>query len=108
MKDCELIFDCVKLLHYNGCKKNLKCGGSYIDSPDCIKSKNDDKYYQWWRYILLIFLNSWICGSLRKPAVKIINFEEKKMIPLLDEQRQKSALFAKKKKQQRNVCTKTH
>ena len=38
----DFIFDCVNLLYYKDHKINFKRGGSYIDSPDCIK-KNDNK-----------------------------------------------------------------
>ena len=55
MKGSDFIFDCVKLLYCNCHKINLNHGGSYIDSPDWIKSKketincfnNDDKYFQY-------------------------------------------------------------
>ena len=39
MKGSEFIFDYVPLLYYKCHKINLNCGGSYIDSPDCIKNK---------------------------------------------------------------------
>ena len=39
MKGSEFIFDYVLLLYYKCHKINLNCGGSYIDSPDCIKNK---------------------------------------------------------------------
>ena len=54
MKGSDFIFDCVNLLYYKCHKINLNCGGSYIDSPDQIKTttttKNsitdDDKSFQ--------------------------------------------------------------
>ena len=39
MKCSEFVFDYVHLLYYKCHKINLRRGGSYIDSPDCIKSK---------------------------------------------------------------------
>ena len=38
MKGSDFIFDCINLLHYKCPNINLNCGGSYIDSPDWIKS----------------------------------------------------------------------
>ena len=35
----ELIFALVQLLYYKCQKINFKCGGLYIDSPDCIRKK---------------------------------------------------------------------
>ena len=37
MRGSDFIFDCVNLLHDKCHKINLKRGGSYIDSPDCMK-----------------------------------------------------------------------
>ena len=39
MKGSDFIFDCYNLLHYICHKINLNFGGSYTDSPDCIKHK---------------------------------------------------------------------
>ena len=39
MRGSELVFDYVQLLYYKCHKMNLNGGGSYIDSPDSIKSK---------------------------------------------------------------------
>ena len=39
MKGSEFIFDYVNLLYYQCHKINLICSGSYIDSPDWIKTK---------------------------------------------------------------------
>ena len=56
MKGFDFIFSCVHLLYYKCHKIHFKCGGSYIDSPDCIKSKkktinpinkNDNKCFQY-------------------------------------------------------------
>ena len=40
MNGSEFVFDYVQLLYYKCHKINLNHGGSYIDSPDWIKSKN--------------------------------------------------------------------
>ena len=49
MKDSSFIFDYVNLLYYECHKINPNCSGSYIDSPDWIKNKNN-KFSQlkWW------------------------------------------------------------
>ena len=39
MKGSEFVFDYVQLLYYKCHKINPNCSGSYIDSPDWIKSK---------------------------------------------------------------------
>ena len=39
IKGSDFVFDYVHLLHYKCHKRNLNRGGSYIDSPDWIKSK---------------------------------------------------------------------
>ena len=39
IKGGYIIFDCVNLLHYKCHKINPKRSGSYIDSPDWIKTK---------------------------------------------------------------------
>ena len=39
MRGSEFVFDYVQLLYYKCHKINPICGGSYMDSPDCIKSK---------------------------------------------------------------------
>ena len=39
IRGSESVFDYVKLLYYKRHKINLNCGGSYIDSPDQLKSK---------------------------------------------------------------------
>ena len=38
-KVSELVFDYVHLLYYKCHKINANCGGSYIDSPDCIRKQ---------------------------------------------------------------------
>ena len=39
IKDSNIVFNCVHLLHSKCHKINPNCGGSYIDSPDWIKNK---------------------------------------------------------------------
>ena len=39
IKDSDFVFDCVNLLHCKYHKITLKCGGSYIVSPDWIKKQ---------------------------------------------------------------------
>ena len=39
MRGSEFVFDYVQLLYYRLCKTNPNHGGSYIDSPDWIKTK---------------------------------------------------------------------
>ena len=47
IKDSAFVFDCVNLLHCKYHKITLKCGGSYIVSPDWIKKqKSNRKLYQ--------------------------------------------------------------
>ena len=41
MRGSEFVFDYVQLLCYKCRKINLNRGGSYIDSPDWIKSKKE-------------------------------------------------------------------
>ena len=40
IKGSEFVFDYVHLLYYKCHKINLNRGGSYIDSPDWMKTKN--------------------------------------------------------------------
>ena len=40
MRGSDFVFDYVHLMYYKCHKINLNCGGSYIDSPDWIKSSN--------------------------------------------------------------------
>ena len=47
MKGSEFVFDCVHLLYYKCHKTNSNLGGSYIDSLDWMKNKeNNNKSYQ--------------------------------------------------------------
>ena len=53
MKGSGFIFDSVHVLYYNLNKISLNRGGSYIDSPKCLRNKkvtinpknNDSKYF---------------------------------------------------------------
>ena len=56
MRGSEFVFDYVQLLYYKLHKIDLNHGGSYIDSPDGIKSKKvtinpinkkDNKFFQY-------------------------------------------------------------
>ena len=46
MRVSDFMFDCVHLSYFNCHKTNVKRGGSYIDSPDWIKSKKSNKSHQ--------------------------------------------------------------
>ena len=46
MKGIEFVFDSVQLLYYKCHKVNHNSGGSYIESPDWIKIKGNNKSYQ--------------------------------------------------------------
>ena len=63
MRGSEFVFDYVQLLYYKCHKINPVCGGSYMESPDCIKNKKatinpinkkDNKRFQ---YALTVALN---------------------------------------------------
>ena len=63
MRGSEFVYDCVDDLYYNLNKVSLSRGGSYIDSPKCLKNKkatinpkkkNDDNCFQ---YALTVTLN---------------------------------------------------
>ena len=43
IKGCEFVFECVQLQYYKYRKINSNCGGSCIDSPSWIKTKNPTK-----------------------------------------------------------------
>ena len=46
MKSSEFVFDYVNLMHYKCHKINPNRGGSYVDSPDWIKTKKQNKFHQ--------------------------------------------------------------
>ena len=47
MEGSDFVFDCVHLLYHKCHKTSFKQGGSYVDSPDCIKSnKSYNKSHQ--------------------------------------------------------------
>ena len=63
MKRSQFFFDYVHLLYYKRHEVNPNCGGSYIDSPGCIKNKKsttnpinkkDNKCFQ---YTVTVALN---------------------------------------------------
>ena len=63
MKDGGFVYDQVHILYYKSHEINPNCGGSYIDSPDSIKSKKatinpinnkDNKCFQ---YTVTVMLN---------------------------------------------------
>ena len=63
MKGSEFVFNCVQLLYYTCHKVNPNHGGSYIGSPDSIKSKKETiisinkKYIKCFQYAVTIALN---------------------------------------------------
>ena len=63
MRSSNFFFDCLQLLYYKCHEKNLKRGGSYIDSPDWIKSKKaainpiNKKYNKCFQYTVTVALN---------------------------------------------------
>ena len=46
MKGSDFIFDSVKILYYKCHKVNFSRGGSYIDSPDWVKKKNQQQIWK--------------------------------------------------------------
>ena len=46
MKSKDFVFDYVQLLYYKGHKINPNRGRSYRDSPNWIKKKTNNKFYQ--------------------------------------------------------------
>ena len=44
MRGRYIIFDSVQLLHYKNHRTNFRRDGSYIDSPDLIKTKKNQKF----------------------------------------------------------------
>ena len=72
----EFIFNLVQLLYYKCHRINLKCGGSFINSPDWIKKKkekvnlknDDDKCFQCAKTIFATALNF---QEIKKKTTKI-------------------------------------
>ena len=63
VRGSDFIFDCVHLLYYKCHKISYKRGGSYIDSPECIKNKKatinrtNKKVNKFIQYVLTVALN---------------------------------------------------
>ena len=63
MRGSEFVFNCVHLLYYKCHKINLNGGGSYIDSPDWIKSKKapvnpiNKKVGKCFQYVVTVLIN---------------------------------------------------
>ena len=83
MKGSEFIFDYVHLLYYKCQKINPNYGGSYIDSPDCIRNKKatitffnkkDDKCFQ--NAVRVALNHEWIEKDLQR-TTKIKSFINK-------------------------------
>ena len=81
MEGNEFVFNYVHLLYYKCHKINLNCGGSYVDSPCCIKNKKGtinpiikkDKCFQ---YAITVPLNKEI-GKHVERIIKINPFFSK-------------------------------
>ena len=75
MGGSKIIFDSVQLMYYKCHKVNFRRGGSYIDSPNCIKKekattnpkKEDDKYFQ---YAVTVALNY---GGIKSHPKRVSN-----------------------------------
>ena len=83
MRGSEFVFDYVHLLYYKCHKINLNRGGSYIDSPDWIRSKKatinpinkkDNKCFQ---YDVTVVLNHEEIGKHSERIIKIKSFINK-------------------------------
>ena len=46
MKGSDFVFDYVHLLYYKCYKINANHSGSYIDSPDCLKNRSNNRSHQ--------------------------------------------------------------
>ena len=63
MKGSDFVFNYAHLLYYKWHKTHTNCGGSYIDSPDWIKSKKatiypiNKKYNKCFQCVLTVALN---------------------------------------------------
>ena len=78
MKETDFVFDYVQLWYYKCYKINLNFGGSYIDSPDWIKTKKtatnpiikkDSKCFQ---YAVTVVLNY---EEIKEDPQRIANIE---------------------------------
>ena len=78
MKETDFVFDYVQLWYYKCYKINPNCGGSYIDSPDWIKTKKaainpiikkDSKCFQ---YAVTVVLNY---EEIKEDPQRIANIE---------------------------------
>ena len=78
MKETDFVFDYVQLWYYKCYKINPNCGGSYVDSPDWIKTKKtainpiikkDSKCFQ---YAVTVVLNY---EEIKEDPQRIVNIE---------------------------------
>ena len=83
MKRSQFFFDYVHLLYYKRHEVNPNCGGSYINSPGCIKNKKtttnpinkkDNKCFQ---YAVTVALNHEEIGKHSERIIKIKPFINK-------------------------------
>ena len=80
MKGSEFVFDYAQLLYYKCHKINPNRGGSYIDSPDWIKSKKatinpiNEKYNKSFQYTVTVALNDEEIGKNPERITKIKPF----------------------------------
>ena len=79
MKGSEFIFESVDLLYYSLHKISLNRGGSYIDSPDWLKSKRatinpKNKDNEYFKYAITIALNHKKIGKVPQRISKIKPF----------------------------------
>ena len=76
MRGSKFVYDSVDVLYYNLNKVSLSRGGSYIDSPKCLKNKKatinpknkNDKCFQ---YALTVALNYEKLKKIRKEYQKV-------------------------------------
>ena len=95
MKDSEFVFNYVWCLYYKCHKINPNCGGLYIDSPHCIKSKAstinpiNKKYNKCFQCALTV--------SLNYDEIKIGSQGITKIKPFIDKQNWKGINFPSEK-----------
>ena len=83
MKVSNFVFDYVQILYYKRHKINPTCRGSYIDSPDWIKSKKiiinpiNKKYSKCFQYVVTLTLNHEEIGKHAERITKIKSFINK-------------------------------